>query len=78
MQGPAPGSGQSQELGLYRLSGEWLESIPEEKNLKLLVVERQLELAVCACSPEGQLYPGLHQENCDQQVEGGDSASLLL
>ena len=30
-----------------------------------------------ACSPEGQLYPGLHQEKCDQQVEGGDSAPLL-
>ena len=32
---------------------------------------------MCACSPEGQLYPGLHQEKCDQQVEGGDSAPLL-
>ena len=28
------------------------------------------------CSPEGQRYPGLHQEKCDQQVEGGDSAPL--
>ena len=32
---------------------------------------------MCACSPEGQLYPGLHQEKHDQQVEGGDSAPLL-
>ena len=32
---------------------------------------------MCACSPEGQLYPGLHQEKCDQQVEGGDSFPLL-
>jgi len=32
---------------------------------------------MCACSPEGQLYSGLHQENCDQRVKGGDSASLL-
>ena len=32
---------------------------------------------MCTCSPKGQLYPGLHQEKCDQQVEGGDSASLL-
>ena len=32
---------------------------------------------MCACSPEGQPYPGLHQEKCDQQVEGGDSAPLL-
>ena len=32
---------------------------------------------MCACSPESQLYPGLHQEKRDQQVEGGDSAPLL-
>ena len=31
----------------------------------------------CACNPEGQLYPGLHQEKCYHKVEGGDSASLL-
>jgi len=30
-----------------------------------------------ACSPEGQLLPGLHQKNCSQQFEGGDSAPLL-
>ena len=29
------------------------------------------------CSPEGQLYPGLHKEKYDQQVEVGDSAPLL-
>jgi len=32
---------------------------------------------MCACSPEGQLHPGLHQEKCGQRVEGGDSAPLL-
>ena len=32
---------------------------------------------MCAFSPEGQPYPVLHQEKCDQQVEGGDSAPLL-
>ena len=32
---------------------------------------------MCACSPEGQPYPGLYQEKCDQQVKGGVSASLL-
>ena len=31
-------------------------------------------MAVCTCSPEDQLYPVLHQENCDQQVKRGDSA----
>ena len=29
------------------------------------------------CNPEGQPHPGLHQEKCDQQVEGGDSGPLL-
>jgi len=32
---------------------------------------------MCAHSPEGQPYPGLHQERRGQQVEGGDSAPLL-
>jgi len=32
---------------------------------------------MCTCSPECQPYPGLHQEKCGQQVEGGDSAPLL-
>ena len=31
----------------------------------------------CAFNPESQLYPGLHQKNCGQQVEGGDPACLL-
>ena len=30
-----------------------------------------------ACSPEGQLYPGLHQEKRGQLVKEGDSAPLL-
>jgi len=32
---------------------------------------------MCARSPEGQPYPGLHQKQRGQQVEGGDSAPLL-
>jgi len=32
---------------------------------------------MCACSPEGQPYPQLHQKERGQQVEGGDSAPLL-
>ena len=32
---------------------------------------------MCACSPEREPYPGLHQEKCGQQVKGGDSAPLL-
>jgi len=32
---------------------------------------------MCACNSVGQLYPVLHQEKHDQQVDGGDSAHLL-
>jgi len=32
---------------------------------------------MCACSPEGQPCPGLHQEKRGQQGEGGGSAPLL-
>jgi len=32
---------------------------------------------MCACSPESQPYPGLHQKQRGKQVEGGDSALLL-
>jgi len=32
---------------------------------------------MCARSPDGQPYAGLHQKQRGQQVEGGDSAPLL-
>jgi len=32
---------------------------------------------MCTHSPEGQPYPGLHQEKRGQQGKGGDSAPLL-
>jgi len=32
---------------------------------------------MCACSLESQTYPGVHQKDYDQQVEGGDSVPLL-
>ena len=35
------------------------------------------EPSMCTRSPEGQLYLGLHQKQCGQQVEGGDSPLLL-
>jgi len=33
---------------------------------------------MCTRSPESQLYPGLHQDKCGQQVKEGDPAPLLL
>ena len=35
------------------------------------------ELTMCTHSQESQPYPGLHQKQRGQQVEGGDSAPLL-
>ena len=32
---------------------------------------------MCSCSLESQLYPGLYQEMCGQQVERGDLVPLL-
>jgi len=45
--------------------------------IKIVLREAQHDLAACALSPESQLYPGLHQKQCGQQVKGGDSAPLL-
>ena len=35
------------------------------------------ELAVCPCCQEGQWDPGVHEEECGQQVEGGSAPPLL-
>jgi len=60
-----------------RLGGEWIESSPEEKDLGVLVEEKLNMTWQYVLSPEGQPYPGLHQDKRGQQVEGGDSAPLL-
>ncbi|KAK4832381.1 hypothetical protein QYF61_022236 [Mycteria americana] len=62
----------------YRLRDEGIESSPAEKDLKSTGGWKAgHEATMCACSPEGQPYPGLHQKKRVQQVKGGDSAPLL-
>ncbi|KAF4796565.1 hypothetical protein TURU_082827 [Turdus rufiventris] len=48
-----------------------------ESNSKNLVDERLDMMAMCTCSPESQLCPGLNQRQCGQKGQGGDSAPLL-
>ncbi|PKU30681.1 rna-directed dna polymerase from mobile element jockey-like [Limosa lapponica baueri] len=63
----------------YRLGHEGIESSPAEKDLGVLGGRKDgHEMAMCARSPEGQLYTWLHQKKRGQQVEGGDSAPLIL
>lgn len=40
--------------------------------MSLYVYEQEIHIH----SPEGQLYPGLHQKDCGQQVEGVHSAQF--
>jgi len=61
----------------YRLGDEGIESSPAEKDLGALVDQKLDVTCPCACSPEGQPYPGLHPQQRGQQIEGGDCAPLL-
>lgn len=40
-------------------------------------LEAALELAAGTLSPEKQLHPGLHQQNCGQHVKRGDPLLVL-
>jgi len=59
--------GQGNPKHKYILSGEWLESSPEE-DLRVSADKSQCELAMYAFNPEGQLYPRLRQEKHIQHV----------
>ncbi|PKU40826.1 sodium glucose cotransporter 1-like [Limosa lapponica baueri] len=61
----------------YRLGDETIESSPAEKDLGILVGEKLDMTWQHAHSAESQPYPGLQHKKCGQQVEGGDSPSLL-
>ncbi|GAB0182043.1 mitochondrial enolase superfamily member 1 [Grus japonensis] len=60
----------------YRLGGEWIESSLEEKDLGILIDEKLNRSRQCALAAQKANHV-LHQEKCDQQVEGGDPAPLL-
>ncbi|GAB0191444.1 mitochondrial enolase superfamily member 1 [Grus japonensis] len=69
--------GQGNPKHNYRLGREWIESSLEEKDLGCWLIGAQHDPAMCACSPQSQPYPELHQKKRDQQVEGCDSPPLL-
>ena len=61
----------------YRLGGDLLESSSAESPGSPGGHQADHESAMCPCGQEGQRYPGLHSEECCQQVKGGDRPSLL-
>ncbi|RMC06334.1 hypothetical protein DUI87_15765 [Hirundo rustica rustica] len=61
----------------YRLGMVWLDSAQEERDLGVLVTAAEQDPAVCPGGQEGQWHPGLDQEWCGQQEQGGHSSPVL-
>ncbi|RMC22453.1 hypothetical protein DUI87_00767 [Hirundo rustica rustica] len=66
--------GHNNPLQRYRLGTVWLDSAQEERDLGALVTAAEHEPAVCPGGQEGQWHPGLDQEWCGQQEQGGHSS----
>ncbi|RMC00439.1 hypothetical protein DUI87_23048 [Hirundo rustica rustica] len=58
-------------LQCYRLGKVWLDSAQEERDLRVLVPAAEHEAAECPGGQEGRWHPGLDQEWCGQQEQGG-------
>ncbi|RMC15062.1 hypothetical protein DUI87_07242 [Hirundo rustica rustica] len=69
--------GHNNPLQRYRLGLVWLDSAQEERDLGALVTAAEHEPAVCPGGQEGQWHPGLYQEWCGQQEQGGHSSPVL-
>ncbi|RMC07537.1 hypothetical protein DUI87_17011 [Hirundo rustica rustica] len=72
-----PHFGHNNSLQHYRLGTVWLDSAQEERDLGVLVTAAEHDPAVCPGGQEGQQNPGLYQEWCGQQEQGGHSAPVL-
>ncbi|RMC10099.1 hypothetical protein DUI87_12897 [Hirundo rustica rustica] len=69
--------GHNNPLQRYRLGKVWLDSAQEERDLGVPVTAAEHEPAVCPGGQEGQWHPGLDQEWCGQQEQGGHSSPVF-
>jgi len=69
--------GRNKPMHQYRLGADLLESSSGEGSGCPGGQQVDHEPAVCPGCQEGQWDPGVHQEKCGQQVEGGSPPPLL-